>query len=121
MSSARITLKEGRDRSLIRRHPWVFSGSVVKLEGEPSVGEDIDIFTADGEWIARAAYSPQSKIRARVWTWDQNEVIDEDFFARRIEVALGARASLQKDRTISAYREIYAESDNIPGLIIDRY
>ena len=83
MSSARITLKEGRDRSLLRRHPWVFSGSVAKLEGEPSGGEEIDIFTADGEWIARAAYSPQSKIRARVWTWDRNEVIDEDFFARR--------------------------------------
>ncbi len=121
MSSARITLKEGRDRSLLRRHPWIFSGSVAKLEGEPSAGETIDIFTADGGWIARAAYSPQSKIRARVWTWDRDEEIDEDFFARRIDVALSARASLQEDRTISAYREIFAESDNIPGLIIDRY
>ncbi len=121
MSSARIILKEGRDRSLIRRHPWIFSGSVAQLEGEPSAGETIDVFTGDGEWIARAAYSPQSKIRARVWTWDRNEEIDEDFFARRIDIALGARTSLQEDGTISAYREIYAESDNIPGLIIDRY
>ena len=121
MSSGRITLKEGRDRSLLRRHPWIFSGSVARLEGEPSAGEAIDIFTADGEWIARAAFSPQSKIRARVWTWDREEEIDEDFFSRRIDIALGTRASLQEDRTISAYREIFAESDNIPGLIIDRY
>jgi len=121
MSSARIILKEGRDRSLIRRHPWIFSGSIAKLEVEPSAGETIDIFTAEGGWIARAAYSPQSNIRARVWTWERDEEIDEDFFARRINIALGARANFQEDRANSAYREIFAESDNIPGLIIDRY
>ncbi len=121
MNPSRIILKTGRERSLLRRHPWIFSGAIDRVDGESSAGETIDIFSADGEWIARGAYSPQSKIRTRVWTWDREEVIDDAFFARRISAAHHARAGLKEDPTISAYREIFAESDHIPGLIVDRY
>ncbi len=121
MNPSRIILKTGRERSLLRRHPWIFSGAIARVDGESSAGETIDIFSADGEWIARGAYSPQSKIRARVWTWDREEVIDDAFFVRRISAAHHARAGLKEDPTISAYREIFAESDHIPGLIVDRY
>ncbi len=73
-------LAKGREKSLLRRHPWVFSGAVARMEGKASLGETIDIVDHQGKWLARGAYSPASQIRARVWTFDPSESIDIAFF-----------------------------------------
>ncbi len=116
-----LILKSGRDRPIRRKHPWIFSGAIAEVEGDPQPGETIEVYDASKEWIARAAYSPVSQIRARVWTWDKDEVVDANFFQRRIEEALRLRARLADDPNIDAYREVHAESDLLPGLIVDRY
>lgn len=72
-------LAKGREKSLLRRHPWVFSGAVARMEGKASLGETIDIVDHQGKWLARGAYSPASQIRARVWTFDPSESIDIAF------------------------------------------
>jgi 23S rRNA (cytosine1962-C5)-methyltransferase len=116
-----IRLKSGRERSLQRRHPWVFSGAVAEVEGEPASGETVEVYAHTGEWIARAAYSPESQIRARVWTWQEGEEVGAAYFERRVSAALAARRPLVDDPAVTAYREVYAESDGLPGLIVDRY
>lgn len=116
-----IELKPGRERPVRRQHPWIFSGAIAKVRGDPVAGETIDVLDSDGQWLARAAYSPQSQIRARIWTWDPDETIDKPFLKKRILSALKLRSALQLDPEVSAYREIFAESDLLPGLIVDRY
>ncbi|EBF4925119.1 hypothetical protein D5760_22865, partial [Salmonella enterica subsp. enterica serovar Bareilly] len=83
----RLVLSKGREKSLLRRHPWVFSGAVSRLEGKANLGETIDIVDHQGKWLARGAWSPASQIRARVWTFDKAESIDIAFFTRRLRQA----------------------------------
>lgn len=116
-----LTLKPGREKSLLRRHPWVFSGAVDKTSGSPQPGQTVDILTAQGDFAARAACSPQSQIRARAWSFDPDEDINADFFRRRIRAALGARRALSLEAHTNAMRLIHAESDGLPGLVVDRY
>ena len=114
----KLILKPGREKSLKRRHPWVFSGAVAKVTGSPGSGETIEIHASTGEFLAVAAYSPQSQIVARVWDWAQRE-IDADFFRGRIERALALRARLLP--VSDAVRLVHAESDGLPGVVADRY
>ena len=116
-----ITLRPGREKSLLRRHPWIFSGAVQDVEGEPHPGETVDLLASNRQFLARAAYSPSSQIRARVWTFDEGETVDRDFFRRKIRSAMETRARSRLETLSNAYRLVYAESDGIPGLIVDRY
>lgn len=127
-----LFLKPEREKSLLRRHPWVFSGAVERVSGDPRPGETVDVYNARSEWLARAAYSPVSQIRARVWTFDPDEAVDADFFRRRIHAALQRRVVLgfspvpqTGERparvTTDAFRLVHAESDGLPGLVVDRY
>jgi 23S rRNA (cytosine1962-C5)-methyltransferase len=120
-----VTLKPGREKSLLRRHPWIFSGAIARVDGDPESGGTVDLLAANGQFLARAAYSPNSQIRARVWTFDRSESVDADFFRRRIQRAIRARSPLLlgEGRGVmsDAYRLIHAESDGLPGLIVDRY
>ena len=117
----RLVLAKGREKSLLRRHPWIFSGAVARLEGKIVPGETIDITDAHGKWLARAAYSPASQICARVWTFDRNEAIDTDFFIRRLKQAQEWRDWLAIRDDLNSYRLIAGESDGLPGVTIDRY
>jgi 23S rRNA (cytosine1962-C5)-methyltransferase len=112
-----ITLRPGRERSLQRRHPWVFEGSIAR--GRADAGETVRIDAADGSFLAWGAYSPSSMIRVRAWSFDEAERIDAAFFARRIEraVALRERLPVASD----GVRLIHGEADGLPGLIVDRY
>ncbi len=114
-----LLLRPGRDKSVRRRHPWIFTGSVAAVQGRPASGQTVIVRSADGEFLARAAFSPQSQIAARVWTWNEAEPVDEHFFARRLTQAIEARASLA-GRT-NALRWVNAENDSLPGLIVDHY
>lgn len=116
-----LVLRAGRERSVLRRHPWVFSGSVAEVHGSPRAGETVDLVGASGEWLARAAYSPTARIVARIWTWDPDELVDREFFRRRILRSIDGRSSLARDASTTAYREVYAESDTLPGFVVDRY
>lgn len=116
-----LILKPTREKSLLRRHPWVFSGAVERVEGSPASGETIDVLDSKGHFVAHAAYSPSSQIRARVWSFDPSEQIDAAFFRRRIQRALAHRATLGFAAVTDGIRLIHAESDQIPGLIVDRY
>ena len=118
---ATLTLKPGREKSLLRRHPWVFSGAIARVDGNPASGETVDLLAADGQFLARAAYSPSSQIRARVWTFNPVESVDADFFRLRMADAIRTRETWHSGSDTNAYRLIHAESDGLPGLIVDRY
>ncbi|MCU5775158.1 23S rRNA (cytosine(1962)-C(5))-methyltransferase RlmI [Erwiniaceae bacterium BAC15a-03b] len=119
--TVRLILAKGREKSLLRRHPWVFSGAVARLEGKASSGETIDVCDSQGKWLARAAYSPHSQIRARVWSWQQDESVDIDFFVRRLQAAQLLRDWLAQRDDLDSYRLIAGESDGMPGVTIDRF
>lgn len=119
--TASIILQNDRDKSLKRRHPWVFSQAVKQVHGTPNSGDTVDILSADGKFVARGAYSPNSQIRARVWTFDQNEQIDAEFFLRRIAQAWAVRQQLFDLSQTNGIRVVAAESDSLPGVTIDLY
>jgi len=118
---ADLVLKPGREKSLLRKHPWIFSGAVHHVDGNPASGETVNLLSFKGDFLAQAAYSPHSQIRARAWTFDPDESINVNFFHQRIQNAIAARRVLNVAQTSGAYRLIYAESDGLPGLIVDRY
>jgi 23S rRNA (cytosine1962-C5)-methyltransferase len=114
-------LKAGREKSLLRRHPWIFAGAVDEVQGALDDGETVEVLDAHGEFLAWGAYSPASQIRVRVWSWDRSEAIDAAFFRRRLQSALAIRQMLALQDQSDAYRLVHAESDGLPGLVVDRY
>jgi 23S rRNA (cytosine1962-C5)-methyltransferase len=116
-----LTLKPGRERSLLRRHPWIFSGAIAEVRGAPRSGDTVDVRAADGRFLAWAAYSPASQIRARVWSFEEAEVPGPDLFKKRIEAAFALRRAEIPPETTNALRLVHAESDGLPGLVADRY
>ena len=117
MEEARLILKRGRERSLRRRHPWIFSGAVASVEGDPGPGDTVVVLDQNGNFLGKAFFSPKSEIRARVWTFKE-EPIGPSFFKERIHAAIERRRGL---RDTSARRLVYSESDGLPGLIVDQY
>ncbi len=115
-----VILNAGREKSLLRRHPWIFSGGIKHVDGNPASGSTVDLLSSDKQFLAHASYSPNSQIRARVWTFN-DEPVDKEFFRRKIQASLFTRQKLNIENQSDSYRIIYAESDNIPGLIVDRY
>lgn len=116
----KLILKPGREKSLKRRHPWVFSGAVAKVQGTPASGETIDVRSASGDFLAVAAYSPKSQIVARVWDWN-GRAIDRAFFTERIGKAVAQRRASLDGAAADAYRLLHGESDGLPGAVADRY
>ena len=117
----RIVLKKGRDRAIRRRHPWVFSGAIASMENGVRDGAIVDVHSRDGEWLARGYLNRRSQITIRLCTWDRDEAIDDAFWEARLTRAITGRAALESDPNITAYRVVNAESDGLPGLIVDRY
>ena len=119
-SGAVLRLKPGRDKSLRQHHPWIFSGAVDRVTGDPRSGETVVVTASDGAFLARAAYSPASQIRARAWSFEPGEEIDPAFFARRIARAVDARRALRGPAD-TACRLVHGESDGLPGVVADVY
>jgi len=117
----RLVLKKERERSALRRHPWIFSGAVDRTEGDPAPGETVEVSAADGRALGRAAWSPRSQIAARFWTFDPDEETDAAFFRGRVGRAARMRRELVEREDLDAYRVIHAESDGLPGVTVDRY
>ena len=112
-----IRLKDGKERSLLRRHPWIFDGAIAS--GSADAGETVRVESQAGQFLGWAAFSPSSKIRARVWSFRQEQRIDTSFFVARIAAAISARALF--DIKSDGLRLIHGESDGLPGLVVDRY
>lgn len=132
----KIILKAGREKSLLRRHPWVFSGAIARVEGSPDQGETVEVRSAQSTFLAHAAYNAQSQISARVWSWQEAEQINVDFFRQKIIQALALRKALmlpspwgrggggegeRESVPHNALRLIHGESDGLPGLVVDQY
>jgi 23S rRNA (cytosine1962-C5)-methyltransferase len=119
--SARISLNVGREKSLLRKHPWIFSKAVNKIKGNPMLGDTVDVLDSKGNWLAKGAYSPESQIRIRVWSFDENEEIDRDFFYAKLQSAQARRDWFIAQGNLTGYRLIAGESDGLPGVTIDIY
>ncbi len=124
-SIPQVMLKSGRQGSLRRRHPWVFRNAIERVEGECAPGGTVDVVDHEGTWLARGAWSPESQIAIRAWTFDSQQSVDEAFVAERIGRALARRdPMLSRDGASSAGvcgRVVFSESDGLPGVIVDRY
>jgi 23S rRNA (cytosine1962-C5)-methyltransferase len=112
-----ITLKAGKERSALRFHPWVFDSAIAKGGGDP--GETVRVESQTGQFLGWASFSPTSKIRARIWSFQSDERIDSAFFERQVAAAVAMRARLQVPS--NGVRLIHGEADGLPGLIVDRY
>ncbi|MBI1394390.1 MAG: methyltransferase domain-containing protein [Betaproteobacteria bacterium] len=117
----RLVLRPEREKSLQRQHPWVFSGGVDRVEGEPGSGDTVEIRSSTGGFLARGAYSPDSQIIARVWDFHEGSVIDAGFFVERIRKAAERRARLLDDEALEAVRLVHGEADGLPGVVLDRF
>jgi 23S rRNA (cytosine1962-C5)-methyltransferase len=117
----KLILLPGKERSAMKRHPWLFAGSVGRLEGRARPGDTVEVLADDLRPLGRAAYSPRSQIRARFWTFDADETVDDAFFKRRVAAAVARRDALPELRGQQGLRLIHAESDGLPGVIADRY
>ena len=120
-AGAKLILQSGREKSLLRRHPWVFSGAIERIEGAPANGDTVAICSAAGGFLAWAGYSAHSQITAKVWSWDISDKIDVDFFRKKILQALALRRDLHLFDHSNGTRLIHGESDGLPGLIVDQY
>ena len=117
----KIILNRGREKSLLRRHPWIFSGAVERIEGAPLPGETVMVTAHDGKFLAWAGYSPASQITGKVWSFEEHEKIDQNFFNKRVSSALALREKLGFCSPESGCRLIFSEADRLPGVIVDRF
>lgn len=121
MTEKSLVLKTGREKSVLLRHPWLFSGAIAQVRGDPGSGETVAVYSSRMENLGYAAYSPQSSIAARFWTFDLDEKVDEAFIFQKLQSSWHARQGLHEDPQTNAYRVVHSESDGIPGLVADRY
>ena len=116
-----IKLKKGRDKSFNRKHPWIFSGAIDSVKDIKVNGETVDIISGDGKFLGYGSYSSQSQISVRVLSFNPDDKIGKDFILQRIESAIQFRKQIINDESTNAYRIINAESDSLPGLVVDKY
>jgi len=117
-----VTLKPGRADSLKRKHPWIFSGAIGSVQGNPAAGETVIVCDAGGKPLATGAYSPASQIRVRIWSFNIGEAINDEFFWHKLQQSIDRRHTLELGiHPDSACRLCYSESDGLPGLIVDTY
>ncbi|GAA0286624.1 class I SAM-dependent methyltransferase [Psychrosphaera haliotis] len=114
-----IIIRNERVKAVTRKHPWIFSKGVKKVVDNPKLGETIDIKDEDGNWLATGSYSPHSQIRARIWSFNEGDTIDHDFFVARIERAKAIRADIIEKGQLTGYRLLAAENDGLPGVTVD--
>src|SRR5438105_855198 len=111
MTSARVVLQPKRARPFYGRHPWVYPGAIAAVEGEPADGEVVDLVSHTGNFIARGLYNARSKIRVRLYSWDEAAALDRDFFRGRLDAAVRLRRTLGMDLPGAACRLVFSEAD----------
>ena len=117
-----MVLHPRRARPFYGRHPWVYAGAIAAVTGAPADGSEVDLYSHDGQFLARGLYNSRSKIRVRLYAWDADTPLDRTFFANRLQAALRLRGPiLGLDRPGQACRLVFSESDGLPGMTVDRY
>ncbi|MDD5296979.1 MAG: class I SAM-dependent rRNA methyltransferase [Rhodocyclaceae bacterium] len=116
-----LILKPGKEKSLWRHHPWIFAGAVERVDGRVRVGDTVTVMSAEGQALGRAAFSPESSIRARMWSFDPAETVDDAFFKRKVAQAVARREALPELRGQDGLRLVHGEADGLPGVVADRY
>ena len=116
-----VYLKNGREKSALNRHPWLFSGGIARVEGQPKAGDVVEVRSSYGDWLGRGYFNAHSQIRVRLLSWDEAEQIDDAFWHNRLKQAIDGRITLINNPHTDAFRLVFAESDRLPGLIVDRY
>ena len=118
---AKVVLKRGREKPVLNHHPWIFSGAIKNVEGQCADGDIVTVVDSRSGFLAQGYLNRRSQITVRLLSWIEEEIIDRSFFRHRLEQAIAVRRPLQEDQTTNAYRLINAESDFLPGLVVDRY
>jgi 23S rRNA (cytosine1962-C5)-methyltransferase len=121
MITTQVLLNQGRDKSVTNRHPWIFSGAIGRVEGNPANGDVVDVWNSKARFVGRGIYNEKSQIQVRLLTWNPNDAIDEDFWRRRIRRAIAGRQALIEAPDTDAFRLVYSEADGVPGFIADQY
>jgi 23S rRNA (cytosine1962-C5)-methyltransferase len=118
---AEIVIKKEREKAIIRRHPWIYSGAITRVIGSPKLGEPVTVVSEKGDFLAKAAYNPNSNIAGRIWTWDEGKAVNSDLFEERLLMAINSRRGLNELNHTNAMRLVHGESDGFPGMILDHY
>jgi 23S rRNA (cytosine1962-C5)-methyltransferase len=116
-----VILKKGKEKAVLQRHPWLFSGAIEKVKGKPANGEIVRLLNDKGLFMAYGFYNDQSRVALRLLEWDESVEINEDWFRKRVAVAVASRSSLLEDGKTNTCRLIFSEADYLPGLIVDKY
>ena len=116
-----VIVKAGREKSLLRHHPWVYASAIDRIDGSPRSGETVEIRAHNGAWLGRGAYSPNSQIAIRVWSFSTQQQVCTEFLRLRLQIAIDGRRSLLAESQTPALRLVNAESDGLPGVVVDRY
>lgn len=119
--TAQLILKSKREKSVLNRHPWLFSGAIAKVDGSPQPGDLVQVLDANGRFLATGYFNPHSQIRVRLLSWDAEDLIDDHFWHGRLQRANHHRQLLKLEPATTAYRLVNAEADGLPGLIVDKY
>lgn len=121
MITAQVILKQGREKSVNNRHPWIYSGAIARVEGKPSNGDVVDVWNSKARFVARGIYNEKSQIQVRLLTWNPNDTVDGDLWRRRLRRAVAGRQALLESPETDSFRLVYAEADGMPGFIADKY
>ncbi|EHQ26656.1 class I SAM-dependent rRNA methyltransferase [Mucilaginibacter paludis] len=116
-----VVLKKGKEKAVLHKHPWVFSGAIEKVKGKPANGEIVRLLNIKGEFMAYGFYNDQSRVALRLLEWDEQVTIDEAWWREKVGVAVAARSSILEEGVTDTCRLIFSESDYLPGLIVDKY
>lgn len=121
MAEATVIIHQERERMFEKRHPWVFSGAIRSVKGNPENGDIVTLRGESGKFLARGYWNQKSQIHVHILTWDEHQQIDEDFWRQRLAKAIMMRERFAQSNAANAYRLVNAENDMLPGLVVDRY
>jgi 23S rRNA (cytosine1962-C5)-methyltransferase len=116
-----IKLKKGKEKAVLQRHPWVFSGALEKVKGSPANGDVVKVISSNNDFLAYGYFNDQSRVAVRLLEWNEDQQINEDWYAQKINAAISSRAQFLTNTTTNTYRLIFSEADFLPGLIVDKY